>query len=146
VGPAGKVLDEALASAGLTRDDVYVTNAVKHFKFALRGKRRLHQKPKGPEIRACQPWLDAEIERLHPSVVVALGATASAALFGNKISVMRDRGRPIASDRAPFCFVTYHPSAALRAPTSDDRARIRDAIASDLRAAAAHLSRSKRRG
>jgi DNA polymerase len=144
VGPAGRLLDQILLDAGITRADVYVTNAVKHFKFVMQGKRRLHQKPKAAEVRACQPWVLGEIERLQPQVLVALGATAVASLFGSKVGVLRDRGHPISSDLAPFCFVTYHPSAALRARTPEDRARVRAALTDDLRAAAAHLTGARR--
>ena len=140
VGPAGRVLDEVLAEAGIPREAIYVTNAVKHFKFILKGKRRLHQKPKTAEVRACQPWLLGELEHLRPQVLVALGSTASASLFGSKVGVLRDRGKPIASDHAPFCFVTYHPSAALRGPSPEDRARVRAALVEDLKLAAAHLA------
>jgi uracil-DNA glycosylase len=139
VGPAGRLLDQMFEAAGIGRSGVYVTNAVKHFKFVVQGKRRLHQKPKGPEIRACQPWLLAEIERLAPTVIIALGATAAAALFGSKVGVERDRGRPIDTPHARFGFVTYHPSAALRAPTAEGRARIRAALVDDLRAAATRV-------
>ena len=132
VGPAGRVLDELLARAGIDRQAVYLTNAVKHFKFVQQGKRRLHQKPKGLEMKACKPWLQAEIERVQPEVVVALGAVAAASLFGSQVSVVRDRGRPIDSPLARHCFVTYHPSAALRAITPADRARIREALLADL--------------
>ena len=117
VGPAGRLLDQLLEQAGIDRKRVYLTNAVKHFKFEQKGKRRLHQKPKGLEIRACQPWVLAEIELVRPAVLVALGAVAAASLFGKTVSVLRDRGRAIDSPLAPCCFVTYHPSAALRAVT-----------------------------
>ena len=137
VGPAGRLLDQLLEQAGIDRGAVYVTNAVKHFKFMMQGKRRLHQKPKGLEIKACKPWLLAEIDRVRPEVILALGATAAAALFGAQVSVMRDRGKPVSSPLAPRCLVTYHPSAALRGPKPEDRARIRDALLADLRVAAA---------
>jgi DNA polymerase len=97
VGPAGTVLDDALAAAAIPRSDVYVTNAVKHFKFEQQGKRRLHQKPKGLEVRACRPWLAAEIERVGPRVVVGLGATAVEALLGPRVRLTRERGRPLPS-------------------------------------------------
>jgi uracil-DNA glycosylase len=139
VGPAGTLLDRALEEAGLQRSDVYVTNAVKHFKFEQKGKRRLHQKPRGLEIAACSPWLEAELRVLEPTVLVALGATAAQALYGSSVSVLRDRGRPVASPRALHCFVTYHPSAALRAIRPEDRARVRADLAADLRLAAAAL-------
>jgi uracil-DNA glycosylase family protein len=139
VGPAGRVLDQLLDEASIDRSSLYVTNAVKHFKFVLRGKRRLHQKPKASEIKACQPWLEAEIDRVRPSVLFALGATAGAALYGSKVSVLRDRGRPLTCSRAPLCFISFHPSAVLRGPTPEDRARIRQALVDDLAAAAKHL-------
>ena len=133
VGPAGVLLDKLLAAAGTARDQVYVTNAVKHFKFVLAGgtgasRRRLHQKPKGLEIAACKPWLTAELTVVRPTVLLALGATAAQALFGSRVSILRDRGRPLPCSHAPLCFVTYHPSAALRAPTPADRERIRAAL------------------
>lgn len=145
VGPAGALLDKLMEEVGLDRSTVYVTNAVKHFKFVERGKRRLHQKPKALEVTACKPWLRGEIERVKPVVLVALGATASAALYGSSVSVTRDHGRPVTSPLADACFVTFHPSAALRAPTPEDRARIRKAIADDLRAATRQLLESRRR-
>jgi uracil-DNA glycosylase len=138
VGPAGKVLSQVLEEAGIDRQSVYLTNAVKHFKFVVQGKRRLHQKPRGLEVKACKPWLLAEIERVRPEVLVALGAVAGAALFGTTASVTRDRGRPVKSPLAPRCFITYHPSAALRGITPEDRARVRAALLEDLRAAAQH--------
>jgi uracil-DNA glycosylase family protein len=145
VGPAGRMLDQILVDAGITRDELYVTNAVKHFKFVMQGKRRLHEKPKTTEVRACQPWVLGEIERLRPQVLVALGATAVESLFGKGVGVLRDRGHAIASPLAPFCFVTYHPSAALRARTPEDRAKVRAALTEDLRAAAAHLAQAARK-
>jgi uracil-DNA glycosylase len=137
VGPAGALLDRALADAGVSRGEAYLTNAVKHFKFEMRGGRRIHQKPRGMEIVACHPWLEAELAVVRPTVLVALGATATQALFGRGVSVLRDRGRGLVSPLAPACFVTYHPSAALRAPTSEDRARIRAELTADLRLAVA---------
>jgi uracil-DNA glycosylase family protein len=145
VGPAGRLLDQLLIEAGIPREEIYLTNAVKHFKFVMRGKRRLHEKPKTAEVRACQPWVLGEIERLRPQVLVALGATAVVSLFGNKVGVLRDRGHAIASNLAPFCYVTYHPSAALRARTPEDRAQVRAALIEDLRMAAAHLAGTSRR-
>jgi DNA polymerase len=142
VGPAGRLLEEMLAQAGLVRGDVYLTNAVKHFKFVMKGKRRLHQKPRGLEIAACRPWLLAEIDRVRPRVILALGATASAALFGARVSVTRDRRRPVRCELAPHCRVTFHPSAALRAPLPEARRQLREAIIEDLRAAAALVTRS----
>ncbi len=136
VGPAGRVLDRLLEEAGIDRRSLYLTNAVKHFSHVVRGKRRLHQKPKSGEIKACQPWLLAELARVRPTVLVALGAVAGSALYGSAVSVQRDRGRPLSSPHAPRCFITYHPSAVLRGPTPADRARTRQALLDDLRAAA----------
>jgi uracil-DNA glycosylase len=129
VGPAGRVLWQCLDAAGIDRTDVFVTNAVKHFKHELRGKRRIHQRPTTAEINACHPWLDAELEVLTSSVVVALGATAARALLGKSLGIAANRGRPlILGDRAVF--ITYHPSAVLR---GDERAdELRDAIVDDL--------------
>jgi DNA polymerase len=137
VGPAGALLDAALTEAGLSRADVYVTNAVKHFKFVERGKRRLHEKPKGREIRACRPWLLDELRLVAPRVVVALGATAAASLFGPRVSVMRDRGHvqrwPVeGADETFDAVLTIHPSAALRAPTSERRHELRAMLVADL--------------
>ena len=118
VGPAGKVLDEALFEAGIDRAEVYVTNAVKHFKWspAERGKRRIHKKPRSSEINACRPWLDAEIRLVKPQVLVCLGATAAQALLGRDFSVTRQRGELIESPLAPKVVATVHPSSILRAP------------------------------
>jgi DNA polymerase len=129
VGPAGKVLDEALAEAGIERTDVYVTNAVKHFKWvpAERGKRRIHKKPRASEILACRPWLDAELKAIKPQVLVCLGATAAQALFGRAFSVTRQRGQLLDTPLAPYAIATVHPSSILRAP--DDQARREQKIA-----------------
>lgn len=118
VGPSGKLLDRALEAAGIDRDDVYVTNAVKHFKWAkdARSERRLHKTPNAAEIRACFPWLQAEIAILKPTVIVCLGATAAKVLLGRTFSVMKKRGVAIESEWAPAVFATVHPSAVLRAP------------------------------
>jgi DNA polymerase len=123
VGPAGKLLDKALEEAGIDRSAVYVTNAVKHFKWepAARGKRRIHKKPRYLEIQACRSWLDSELQLVQPKVLVALGATAAQALFGREFSVMRQRGQPIETSLAPIAVATVHPSSILRAP--DDVAR-----------------------
>lgn len=124
VGPAGKLLDRALGEAGIERRQVYVTNAVKHFKFVERGKRRIHAKPKTIEIRACQPWLQAEISVLHPSLIVALGATAAQSLLDSSFRLLANRGRVI-SDLLPTpVLATIHPSAILRA--TDDKSRHRE--------------------
>jgi DNA polymerase len=121
VGPAGGLLDKALVEAGIDRTKVYITNAVKHFKWEPRGKRRIHKKPKAAEIAACRPWLDAEIAVLRPKVVVCLGATAAQALLGRDFRVTQHRGEFIDSPLAPFVMATVHPSSILRAP--DDKTR-----------------------
>jgi uracil-DNA glycosylase len=118
VGPAGRLLDEALEEARIDRGRAYVTNVVKHFKWQARGKRRIHAKPAWAEIAACRPWLDAELEAVKPDVLVCLGATAAQALLGRQFRVTRERGRPVESDLAPNVLATIHPSAVLRA---DDR-------------------------
>jgi DNA polymerase len=114
VGPAGRLFDHALEDAGIDRTTVYVTNAVKHFKWVGRGKRRIHQKPNWSEIAACRPWLDAELAVVEPRVLVCLGATAAQALIGRQFRVTRDRGKPVDSDLAEHVLATIHPSAILR--------------------------------
>ena len=121
VGPAGKLLDSALAKAGIDRKKVYVTNAVKHFKWEPRGKRRIHRKPNAAEIAACRPWLDSEIASIRPKVIVCLGATAAQALLGKDFRVTQHRGEFIESTLAPYVAATVHPSSILRAP--DENAR-----------------------
>ncbi len=135
VGPAGRVLDEALTDAGIDRADVYLTNAVKHFMWKARGKRRLHDKPNRREIVACKQWLDAELELVDPEVIVVLGATAGQALFGSKfrLGVARDQ-RDLELEGVPVV-ATYHPSAALRADSGPARDDIRGALVADLRRA-----------
>jgi DNA polymerase len=132
VGPAGRVLDRALGEAGLPRDAVFVTNAVKHFKFVPRGKRRLHQKPNSFEIEACRPWLDGEVAAVRPKLVVAMGATAAHAVFGRATPIGRNRGRVIAAADGPPALVTVHPSYLLRMPEAEKRdaefARFVDAL------------------
>jgi uracil-DNA glycosylase len=133
VGPAGRLLDEALEQAGIDRAATYVTNAVKHFKWEPRGKRRIHQKPNWAEMTACKPWLESEIELVKPKVIVCLGATAAQSLLGRQFRVTRERGVPVESPLAPYVLATVHPSSILRAP--DERARgeaMRDFVA-DLR-------------
>ena len=124
VGPAGKLLDRALAEAAIPRDDVYVTNVVKHFKWEPRGKRRIHAKPDQMEISACLPWLQAELDVVKPEAVVCLGATAAQALLGPKFRVTKERGRWVKAPWAPRVLATVHPSSILRAP--DDEARHRE--------------------
>lgn len=132
VGPAGKLLDRALAEAGVDRQRVYVTNAVKHFKWEARGKRRIHQKPNAAEIAACRPWLDGELAAIRPRVLVCLGATAAQALLGRAFRVTRQRGELLDSPLAEKVMATYHPSAVLRAPDEDARARLYDELVADL--------------
>jgi len=119
VGPAGRILDQGLEGAGIERDDVYITNAVKHFRYKLRGKRRIHQKPDRWQVAACFPWLQAEIEVVQPDALVCLGATAAQQLLGSHIRIGKDRGRPIDSDLADLVTLTTHPSAILRAHDAD---------------------------
>lgn len=121
VGPAGKLLDKALVEAGINRDEVYVTNVVKHFKWEPKGKRRIHKKPNAREIAACRPWLDAEIDLLKPEVVVCLGATAAQALLGKDFKVSQRRGELVDSALAPHAVATVHPSSILRAPDEETR-------------------------
>jgi uracil-DNA glycosylase len=121
VGPAGRLLDGALIAAGIDRSRVYVTNAVKHFKWVQRGKRRIHSKPGAREIQACHPWLEAEIATLRPAAIVCLGATAAQALLGRDFRVSRQRGAFVASPHAPHVMATIHPSSLLRAPDQATR-------------------------
>jgi DNA polymerase len=123
VGPAGKILDKALDAAGIERNEVYVTNAVKHFKWEPRGKRRIHKKPNSLEITACKPWLEAEIDVLKPDVIVCLGATAAQSLLGKNFKVSTQRGIFIPSPYAPYVMATVHPSSLLRAPDDETRRR-----------------------
>jgi probable DNA metabolism protein len=134
VGPAGRMLDKALAAAGIPRSEVYVTNAVKHFKWRPYGKRRLHQKPDGGEIQACKPWLAKELQILEPEVIVALGATAAQALLGKKATISRDRGQRLAGPYGDVV-VSYHPSAILRAPDEAGRDEMFELLVADLRVA-----------
>ncbi len=133
VGPAGLMLDRAMEEAGIDRRGTYVTNAVKHFKFTPRGKRRLHQTPEAPEIQACRFWLDVERVRLAPSLVVLLGVTAARAVLGRAVTIGRERGRPIRLSDTETAFVTVHPSFLLRVPDEDARHREYQAFVRDLR-------------
>jgi DNA polymerase len=133
VGPAGRVLDETLREAGLDRAEIYVTNAVKHFKWEPRGKRRLHKRPSTSEVVACKFWLTREIAGLHPRVIVALGATAARAILGKTVSIAAARGRAHLLEDGCEVRITYHPSAVLRADAG--AARIRTALITDLRQA-----------
>jgi uracil-DNA glycosylase len=132
VGPAGRLLDEALEEAGIDRTRAYVTNVVKHFKWQARGKRRIHAKPAWSEVAACRPWLDAELTVVKPEVLVCLGATAAQALLGRSFRVTRERGKPVDSDLAPHVLATIHPSAILRAD-AETRESERAALVDDLR-------------
>ena len=135
VGPAGKIMDRALEEAGIDRKQVYVTNAVKHFKWEPRGKRRIHQKPNSREIAACRPWLEAELQIVKPKLVVAMGATAAQTIFGPSFRVTRERGKVLSSKLAPRVLATVHPSSLLRQPDEASRQREYKHFVSDLRAA-----------
>jgi len=143
VGPAGRLFDKLLAEVGIAREKIYVTNAVKHFKWEPRGRRRLHSKPNSREIFACRPWLEAELEAIKPELLVLLGATAAQALLGPQFRVTKQRGQPQESEWAPWTMATYHPSAVLRAMDQPDGERIRDDFLSDLRLVAAKLATLK---
>jgi uracil-DNA glycosylase len=132
VGPAGRLLDAALAEAGIVRRAVYVTNAVKHFKWEPRGKRRIHQKPSAGEVRACHPWLEAEIAAVRPRAIVCLGATAAQALLGRTFRVTAHRGELLSSALAPVVMATVHPSSILRAPDAETRRAERARFVDDL--------------
>jgi uracil-DNA glycosylase len=133
VGPAGRILHEAMERAGISPDDTYLTNVVKHFKFVERGKRRIHKKPSAIEIRACRPWLDAEVEVVRPALIVALGATAAQAFLGSTFRLLANRGRVIISKQGPPLLATIHPSAILRAPDSASRHADMENLVADLR-------------
>jgi DNA polymerase len=139
VGPAGRILNDALEQAGIERDRTYVTNVVKHFKWEPRGKRRIHAKPKAGEIGACRPWLDAEIAVVHPRIIVCLGATAAKALIGSSFKVSVDRGRFVESALAPLVTATVHPSSILREPDSNARREAMKAFVKDLKKVKAKL-------
>ncbi len=140
VGPAGRELDRGLEAAGIERGDAYLTNAVKHFKFEERGRRRIHQTPKRFEIDACRPWLDAELEVVKPEALILLGATAAKALLGSSFRVTQHRGELLDSELAPLVSATIHPSAILRSRDEAERAAEREAFAEDLRVVAEALS------
>ena len=139
VGPAGRVLGEALEDAGIDRADVYITNVVKHFKFTPRGKRRIHKRPSAAETAACRPWLDAELQAIRPTALMALGATAAQDLFGRSFRVTKQRGQPLDSDLAPLVMASVHPSSILRAPDDEARREEYERFVADLRALAAGL-------
>src|SRR5436853_3963432 len=135
VGPAGKIMDRALEEAGIDRKEVYVTNAVKHFKWEPRGKRRIHQKPNSREVAACRPWLEAELRLVRPKLLVVLGSTAGQAIFGPSFRVTRERGKVLSSKFAPKVVATVHPSSLLRQPDEESRHREYKNFVSDLRVA-----------
>ncbi len=139
VGPAGKMLQKAMLEAGIEPRDVYITNAVKHFKFEKRGGRRLHKKPSGPEIAACRPWLDAELDLIKPSIIVCLGATAAQALMGKAARVTRIRGEFHKHEAARYITATIHPSALLRMPEEERRHEEYRLFVQDLRRAGEKL-------
>jgi uracil-DNA glycosylase family protein len=144
VGPAGQMLDRALDEAGIDRDKVYVTNAVKHFKFVARGKFRLHQKPNTPEIRACRPWYERELKSIQPELVVAMGATAAQSVLGKITPINKNRGRLIDLDDGIKALVTVHPSYLLRLPDAEAKAREYERFVDDLKIAAELLRKSAR--
>jgi DNA polymerase len=141
VGPAGRVLDEALIEAGIDRASTYVTNAIKHFKWEPRGKRRIHQKPRAREIEACRPWLDAELALIRPMAIVALGATAAQTFLGASFRITQHRGEIMETEFAPIFVATYHPSAVIRAPDAEARAQMRRELVDDLRQVAKRMKR-----
>lgn len=139
VGPAGALLDKALADAGIPRGEVYVTNAVKHFSWEPRGKRRIHKKPRASEIRACRPWLEAELRAVKPAVLVCLGATAAQSVLGAQFKLMQSRGQVHTSALADRVIATLHPSAVLRAPDSEGRRAAYEMLVDDLKVVARNL-------
>jgi len=139
VGPAGKLLDEALSQAGIARTHIYITNIVKHFKSVTRGKLRIHKKPNAQEIAACRPWLEAEIERVRPKVIVCLGATAAQALISRDFRVSIQRGEMMKSTLAPLITATVHPSSILRTPDDESRHGEMQRFVDDLKEIARHL-------
>jgi uracil-DNA glycosylase len=141
VGPAGRVLDRGLEEAGIAKQDVYITNVVKHFRYKQRGKRRIHQKPDRWHVAACFPWLEAELKVVHPEALVLLGATAAQALLGSHVRIGRDRGRPVESELAELVTVTTHPSAILRAQEDAERHEAMKEFVGDLRNVAHWLQR-----
>ena len=135
VGPAGNIMNRALEEAGIDRKDIYITNAVKHFKWEPRGKRRIHKKPNSREIAACRPWLEAELRVVKPKLVVCLGATAAQTIFGPSFRVTRERGKILSSKVAARVLATIHPSSLLRQPDEASRAREFKLFVADLRTA-----------
>jgi DNA polymerase len=140
VGPAGRIFDRALEEAGIPRQQVYVTNTVKHFHYEERGKRRIHQRPRAEHIAACRPWLEAELAVVKPRVLVCLGAVPSQALVGRGVKVTQDRGKPLDSDLADVVIVTVHPSSILRSRDDESRQKAYRAFVADLQTVAEHLN------
>ena len=140
VGPAGRVLGRALEEAGIGREDAYITNVVKHFRYKVRGKRRIHQRPDRWQVTACMPWLNAELEMIKPAAVVLLGATAAQALLGSGVRIGRDRGKPMDSSLAELVTVTAHPSSILRSEDNEQRSLAMNELITDLSAVASWLS------
>ena len=138
VGPAGALLDKALEDAGIARADVYLTNAVKHFKWEPRGKRRIHKKPRASEIKACRPWLEAELRAVKPQIVVCLGATAAQSVLGPQFKLMQNRGRVLEGEGRAVV-ATIHPSAVLRSPDSEGRRAAYESLVTDLKVVAKAL-------
>ncbi len=145
VGPAGRLLDEALEAAGLPRREVYLTNAVKHFRWTPRGKRRMHKTPGARHVEACKPWLQAEIQVVKPEALVCLGATAAQAVLGRTFRVTRQRGEFLDTEYDVPALATHHPAGVLRAPSDDDRTRKREELIADLRCVVARLARKKQK-
>jgi DNA polymerase len=141
VGPAGKVLDRAIEDLGLARGDIYVTNAVKHFRWTPKGKRRIHQTPRASEIRACLPWLEAELDAIRPQLVVCLGSVAVQSLLGPATKLLANRGRIIETAYGP-CLLTVHPSSVLRVEETGDRQEAYGAFLADLRHGVEFLGKS----
>jgi len=139
VGPAGRILDSALSEIGLQRDDIYITNAVKHFSWEERGKKRLHKKPRRIEVVACRPWLEAEITVVKPKLIVCLGATAAQSLLGADFRITKHRGELLQTEWAPLLTATYHPSAILRAPDDQARHSMQEEFVEDLKRAVNHI-------
>lgn len=146
VGPAGKLLRKLLEQAGFSESDIYVTNAVKHFKWERQGERRIHKKPLYSEVMACKPWLSAELSLVGPTVVVCLGATAAQAFMGTSFRLTQHRGQFFQMEGAPYWIATLHPSAILRMPAYEDRERARGELLSDLRSVRAVLDEGRLRG
>jgi DNA polymerase len=144
VGPAGRLLDCALEAAGIDRKTIYVTNAVKHFRWEERGVRRLHKQPSAGQVEACRQWLLGEIDAITPRLIIGLGATAAQALLGSSFGITKARGQVVERDNEIPVLTTYHPSAILRAPTSDDRHRLEGILTDDLRTAAEFLKSNRR--